>query len=504
MALDGIDLSSDSALVLYRSHLVERVMGYLAKSSFVVVAAPPATGKTSLLQLVGQRCRNAEYDTYFLRFSEADDPFARLREITGIDLLGNTSAKPSGKTKVLFLDDCQTQFSNPSFWEHLCKGQTQNKLSAEFRVVFACTYNLSTRGSPVCFRSFQGRLNRRDLLLTTEEAIAFFTQFLERSRLSAWEKMHSLRHALLSDSAGQVGLLSLYMTTLALDSDKGQATEARLIQSMLSCATLNRIQRCFPLNGLDTGSVPPAEKEFLIDLYRSGDHKKQMRYRWNNDKEAETIRGLARAGILDGEEDVDNRGGMFALTSPVTLRFMLFLLFGERPLQLPGNRTLVDLSVACAKGLRTSLLVGATSNGDRDMPKETSFQHMFMMQLFYTVPVEHMICPEMSNILGGPKIKGELDFFIDGSLRFGLELLVGGKGVGEHISRFSTTGKYAILQAADYIVIDFRLDKNSPVHRHEKRMTVFFNLEFTFCTCEYGKKNGCNEALWTKTFDLPP
>jgi hypothetical protein len=37
-------------------------------------------------------------------------------------------------------------------------------------------------------------------------------------------------------------------------------------------------------------------------------------------------------------------------------------------------------------------------------------------------------------------VSGEIDFYLNGKLRWGIELLVGGDGIGEHLSRFRQLG----------------------------------------------------------------
>ena len=84
-------------------------------------------------------------------------------------------------------------------------------------------------------------------------------------------------------------------------------------------------------------------------------------------------------------------------------------------------------------------------------------------------------------------INGEIDFYINGNLRWGIELLVSGRGIGEHLSRFTAIGgKYAPLNVAAYVVVDFRGTSDgepTSVHLDERRITVFFKLG-CFRTCK--------------------
>jgi hypothetical protein len=114
-----------------------------------------------------------------------------------------------------------------------------------------------------------------------------------------------------------------------------------------------------------------------------------------------------------------------------------------------------------------------------NFPKEAVFQHLFMSALISCTPPSVAIHPELSQPFGSnEKIPGEIDFYIDGDLCWGIELLVKGDRISEHMDRFGLDGTYAKLNAEDYAVIDFRelIDgKPSNVPRHAKRYTAFFD-----------------------------
>ena len=109
-----------------------------------------------------------------------------------------------------------------------------------------------------------------------------------------------------------------------------------------------------------------------------------------------------------------------------------------------------------------------------EFPKEAVFQHLFMEGLaLYTRP-DCSICPELSKVFPSSanldtkqQIAGEIDFFVNGNLRWGIELLVNGGGVGEHLDRFSPPdGKYVPLSVNDYAIVDFRCSATNIVKTH--------------------------------------
>ena len=80
------------------------------------------------------------------------------------------------------------------------------------------------------------------------------------------------------------------------------------------------------------------------------------------------------------------------------------------------------------------------------------------------------------------------------SLQWGIELLVNGDGIGEHIKRFTPPdGKYAALAVSDFTVVDFRGNSTGQptnIAKHSKRVTVFFKKDdYSIANCIFGEES---------------
>jgi hypothetical protein len=72
-----------------------------------------------------------------------------------------------------------------------------------------------------------------------------------------------------------------------------------------------------------------------------------------------------------------------------------------------------------------------------------------MTALLASLPANFQVCPELSIDLQGSRTSGEIDFYIDRNLRWGIKLLIKGSKLKEHISRFEVGGLYLLLWISD-------------------------------------------------------
>jgi hypothetical protein len=114
--------------------------------------------------------------------------------------------------------------------------------------------------------------------------------------------------------------------------------------------------------------------------------------------------------------------------------------------------------------MSASILSRSTPPNSDEFPKEAIFQQLFVSGLAAETPPYVCICPELGcrfpdqTDSSSSSIAGEIDFYIVCDIRWGIELLVGGEKIFEHLARCSSKGKYAALNMKDYAVVDFKID----------------------------------------------
>ena len=208
-----------------------------------------------------------------------------------------------------------------------------------------------------------------------------------------------------------------------------------------------------------------------------------------NQQDEDSYLSLKKAGIL-----VQFPDATFGFSSQLAKRYYFKWIFPNRSDSV--HSSLPDLIRSVISSMSANTLKNSTKAGD--FPKEAVFQHLFMEGLASFTPPSCSICPELSKIFPGltnptlqKKIAGEIDFYLNSTLRWGIELLVKGGGIGEHISRFTRpNGKYVPLDVRDYAVVDFRRNSTGePTNtlRHPNRITVFFKKDdYSIAQCVFG------------------
>jgi energy-coupling factor transporter ATP-binding protein EcfA2 len=479
---DGIDIDTEH---LERSELVQKLINKVHSNSIVLLTSPAGSGKSSLYKLY----KVAATDKKVIGIScFKDKTLFELLKAKGIDYENEIINEKllSGKDVVVFLDDAQAKYADTSFWEEFAKAAGL-WLPKNIKFIVSATHSLNGgKESPVEFESLP-RLSRNDFLLSDEEAY----QFLDFSDIGLPEKMKlfpDLKAVLVKESGGLIASLRL-----AVDSHKDafmqdmHPTETTLLHHCFSNNFVQRMARCF-----GSRHSKPVGDDFKNFLKRCFSDDRTQLNGLMNQEDNDSYSSLKKAGIL-----VEFPDTTFGFSSPLAKRYYFKWIFPNRSLTAPS--TLAELIGNVVSSMSATILKNSTRPGD--FPKEAVFQHLFMEGLASFTPPNCSICPELSKIFSATTnpntqqtIHGEIDFYLNSSLRWGIELLVNGDGIGEHISRFTPpNGKYVALAVSDYTVVDIRRNSTgrpTNISRHSNRITVFFkNDDYSIAQCILGLDN---------------
>jgi hypothetical protein len=190
------------------------------------------------------------------------------------------------------------------------------------------------------------------------------------------------------------------------------------------------------------------------------------------------LKSYIKCGLLSGEQT-----GKTKFTNALSRRYFIHRMYPQTAVSNPVNG--VELVIKSIRNISATTLGNSVVSG---FPKEAVFQHLMMTGMIANLTARTFVYPENSIVIDTVnKIQGELDFFINGDLRWGIEFLIQGRKLKEHRERFIGSGKYVNLGCREYVVVDFRGNvAGAPKNIVEKDnvITVYFKLDdYGSATC---------------------
>lgn len=439
-----------------------------------MIGSPAATGKTSLIQLLEKKLEGEE-GTTVLKITmnhsfTAEYYLGRLAKEAGIK---QSTLKEAKNTWILF-DDAQNAYDkkhNP-LWHFVVKEiRGVSETEGHLFVVIAATYDLRTVESPADFRS----LIHIDLNVTKAEAEALFNMHADWWGYANWNRFcrQLIEISKFSDSPSyHIGVVMAgicMIKEMRKRPGREEFTEERALTALRQENYTQFLDRCFSL----PAALPDGYKDKLLDklINEGGDD--------TIGSDHPTLSTFLRAGVL-------TRHGTFAcLAANWYYNRRCFPNRAEEAPESLDQLVILAVKKLSAKRLRDTLLNG--------FPKEATFQHLFNEAMSQLLPLENVIIPELNTVVENPPQKiqtGELDFYINGNLKWCLELLRCGNKIGSHLARFDpNNGKYRKVDMSDYIVVDCRGPKiGSGVQPSASRCTLYFDQNFQRCLCQVQKE----------------
>lgn len=500
--LYGIDTSMPH---LSRSELVKKLVKQLKENQQSLIYSPPSTGKTSLLLLLEKKlCELPESDDLanvnFVLIQcprhRSEAAFSTIKKLAKLDLTMPQNCKDVRST-ILVLDDSHHWFANEELWASLLR-ITDSRVLPNFRFLYVATQLLSKANpSPVFFKSLK-RLGLKDFLVSQDE-------LREIGQKKNVQFGKTFTRVLEAECAGIIGLYTITVDFLEVDFGQTTPEESAVLQHFYSSKFAEYMSRCFGIDLDKEKHLDQDAMQVLLNLYCSA---KPVVVQANQSMK-EGFARLIEAGILVGGES------LYQFSSPYAKRYFFHYLFqGKRAEKYPEN--LKKLVLAVIGSMSSSQLQKSTVPGD--FPKEAAFQQVFVVGLAANTPPHVCICPELGRVFPAvegkepEKIEGEIDFYIDGDIRWGIEIHIKGDRLQDHLARCAPTGKYGALNMKSYVVLDFRCggegtvksieryqkDENMTqvqLQLRQKRMVVVFPTDdvgkanFSECTVLSGAKS---------------
>ena len=267
-----------------------------------------------------------------------------------------------------------------------------------------------------------------------------------------------------SSSRFHIGVVIAGIYLLQSNSKRPAYTENDAMHSLRSTVMISNLDRCFA----KPRQLPDTAKAAIVDNLMGGIQSNPI-------LSSDPAFPFVRRGLL-------NESGGFSCLAANWYYNAYF--FPGRATSAPA--TLDALVIRAVESMSQLRLQRSRDQGN--FPKEAALEQLFNEEMNKLLPPKNSVLPELNTkaTQNSKVVSGELDFYVNSELKWALELLKEGIGIGRHVARFHpTTGKYREVDTNEYLVVDLCGPRGkSPVTADPNRCTFYFEEDFGSCICK--------------------
>jgi hypothetical protein len=451
--------------VIYRSILVKKISDTMEKQMSLLITSPSFTGKTSLANLMYNHWQRNGYSVYYISFAR----YASSQDLNEYFMtrLGQSIDGVMRRIGYLIMDEVQNIYTHPTFWGALKSGEQVSKVLA-FGV-----FGLSTIGFERSPSQFQLKWYYDDVKFTYQECLDLVDSFKQYQPIA--------RQILIPDIIGDLfqflnnhpGLVYLALHTLCYEFTRTpfNAQDIDQIRPLIAKGALVSElvkARCFVVKYEEIQKILGDETDEIMNMLITHDSIPL----------GDRLYDIHRSGICIA----DRTERTLTFSSELMRVFYRDLYFkaiygvsGRHVITNWTNETVYTLLKRILELFNPRVLSNTQATGRDGRLYERIYQDEFYRCCYLLAPSK---ChPDVGAIYGS---KGFLDFYLNGELQWGFELLRNGSKLMGHMNRFDlASGRYKDIPLKDYAVVDFYESAgNHQVLAHAKYSKVVFSHDF--------------------------
>jgi len=189
-------------------------------------------------------------------------------------------------------------------------------------------------------------------------------------------------------------------------------------------------------------------------------------------KAEQTCTALIKSGTLV----FNDSSRTVSFSSPLISYIAAIRLYSSDRPTVDKVNNLDEFIIMCLQNLRQSFLQNSKGRGSEDKLLERSWQMEFFRAATSCLGRDTYISPDVGHIFG---TTGFLDFYVNDTKQWAIELTLEGDALGEHVSRFEFGGLYQLIPKKGVAILDFRSETKKPRGLKENIWYVLYNNDYS-------------------------
>ncbi|KAF8453927.1 hypothetical protein BGX38DRAFT_366277 [Terfezia claveryi] len=428
---------------------------YMTDHRFVLIRSPPYSGKSTLGQLIRDSLISQGHRAYYISLAGIQgrdalfnkEPFQRFWQTR----IGYTwdEISASEDSMSIIIDEAQVIYGNvaPFFWGSLKGLMSDTKKNASLRITLLALYDplIIQQITPI---SFLYTLGLDTLRLRRDEFNQLLERFVEHRHTIGspnFEIPQSVQDAIFSLTGGHAGLCRTTLRYLRHNYPDGPAATVTMLRDLTSADFKINLTKTRAFHWIQNWNPSPTETELLRRILLLCDAESCV----SVDLIANPATyNFVRSGILTM---VDNK---FQFSAPIMRMILIHLLFTAPGGSLRSESiSFQEFLIRTIERMDPSMLQTSLGLGQTSRLLERTWQMGWYKAATTAVPLHATVSADVGAIFGSV---GYLDFYVNGDLNWGIELLREGDRMKQHAKRFIEDGAYAVIPLTEWVIIDFR------------------------------------------------
>jgi energy-coupling factor transporter ATP-binding protein EcfA2 len=451
-----------------RYETVQKINTLLMKRKIVLLRAPPYCGKSTLLSFLKD---------YIVHFNKQNNTNGKVYSINCLNFdatrnndpkyfdefwkqqTGDNTYEETLRTNChILIDEAQNLYnSRPNFWAYLKSIIESEGLPNMPKILVVSYYGdrpISETTTPIDFKYV---LDYRDILLTENECDELIASYNSK-KLSIYPSISStIRDYIKTLTGRHVGLIVDTIRNLKTAFNTIKYDDGGILAFLVSGDFINAFALCrvVPRDVELSKYFESPYIDILTNIINSSDH-----YTKSND--LNSLWELIYKGIVTQTypKNGDNMFSVIVFSSPLVMNIFNSKYTVAKTSTFNSKQWSVNefgsfLSTVLSK-MSLHTLERSFSKGYDGNVIERAWQNEFYRCAFSLLPISyHTISPDVGYVFGST---GKVDYYINGKLRWMIELTREGYKLKEHIDRFKVGGRYYVMSQYinSWIVLDFR------------------------------------------------